>query len=277
LTRAKSTDTLYLTDEQGMAAAVAVHTLPEAEKLGLGSPFNTISPLRAQEMPVVMFALPKLDTLPKDAYIVTITHGGLVKKSSINNLHGPSAQTFRLVNVNNGDRLGWAVLTDGFKELLLVTASGMAIRFKETNVRPMGLLAAGVNGIKLSVGDEVVGCEVLPTIGEIMLVASDGKAKRVEVDDFPTQGRYGKGVIAWEMSEGVKLVGISSGKKNSIITLHLLKAASKMSRLDAAPIRKRSAVRGAPLVTLKAGDAVVNLTQGWEAESYIVVKRNKNS
>ena len=76
-------------------------------------------------------------------------------------------------------------LTDGKKEILLATASGMAIRFSEDDVRPMGLVAAGVNGIKLEVGDEVVGAEVLPAPGEIFLMSTDGKAKRVEEKDFP--------------------------------------------------------------------------------------------
>ena len=93
---------------------------------------------------------------------------------------------------------GWS-LTDGGKEVLLATAQGMAIRFSEEEVRPMGLAAAGVNGIKLGVGDEVIGVQVLPAEGEVFLIASDGKAKRVEQKDFPAQGRYGKGVIGWEL------------------------------------------------------------------------------
>ena len=123
---------------------------------------------------------------------MTITRGGMVKKSLVSDLPGPSAQTFKLVNVNDGDSLGWVVLTDGTKELLLATSRGMAIRFAEQEVRPMGLLAAGVNGIKLGVGDVVIGAQVLPVKGEIFIVASDGKAKRVEEKDFPVQGRYGK-------------------------------------------------------------------------------------
>jgi len=184
-------------------------------------------------------------------------------------LPGPSAQTFRLVNVNDGDSLGWAALTDGRKEVLLATALGMSIRFPEEEVRPMGLAAAGVNGIKLGVGDEVVGMQILPGVGEVFLVASDGKGKRVEVKDFPAQGRYGKGVIAWELPPGVKLAGLGMGKPNAIVTMHLLKAAPKMARLDEAPLRKRSAVRGDTVVEVKPGDAVLGLTEGWTLERFV--------
>jgi DNA gyrase/topoisomerase IV subunit A len=199
----------------------------------------------------------------------------MVKKSLVSELPGPSAQTFRLANVNDVDRLGWVALTDGKKQILLATALGMAIRFNEEDVRPMGLAAAGVNGIKLGVGDEVIGMEVLPGTGELFLVASDGKGKRVDVKDFPVQGRYGKGVIAWELPRGVKLVGLGMGKANVIVTLHLLKAAPKMARLDDAPLRKRSAVRGETVVEVKAGDTLLGLTENWAVERFVVVAKKE--
>ena len=281
LVKANATDTLYLVCERGLAAAVAVHTLPEAERLADGNPFNKQSPLQADEMPVAAFALPssksnKSDGLDlSDCFVLTVTKGGMVKKSTVSELPGPSAQTFKLANVNDGDSLGWVALTDGKKEVLLATALGMAIRFSEEDVRPMGLAAAGVNGIKLGVGDEVVGMQVLPGTGDLFLIASDGKGKRVEVKDFPAQGRYGKGVIAWELPRGVKLAGLGMGKPNAIVTLHLLKAAPKMARLDDAPLRKRSAVRGEAVVEVKAGDALLGLTEGWTVERFVVVGKKE--
>jgi DNA gyrase subunit A len=284
LVKANSTDTLFLVSERGLCAAVAVHTLPEAEKLADGNLFNKQSPLQADEMPVAAFTLParKSDPstgsgqgLPEETCLLTVTCGGMVKKSLVSELPGPSAQTFRLANVNDGDSLGWVVLTDGRKEVLLATAQGMAIRFSEEEVRPMGLAAAGVNGIKLGVGDEVVGVQILPAEGEIFLVASDGKGKRVEQKDFPSQGRYGKGVIGWELPPRVTLAGLATGKKNDIVTLHLAKAAPKMTRLDAAPIRKRSALRGDAVVEVRAGDAVLGVTEGWAVERFVMVGKKE--
>ena len=71
----------------------------------------------------------------------------------------------------------------------------------------MGLVAAGVNGLKLADKDEVVGMEILPAEGEIFLITSEGKAKRVEQKEFPVQGRYGRGVIAWDIPEKIRLAG----------------------------------------------------------------------
>ncbi len=277
LVKANATDTLYLVSKRGLAAAVAVHTLPESEKLADGNPFNKQSPLQADEVPVAAFALPsRKSELPGETTLLTVTRGGMVKKSLVSDLPGPSAQTFRLVNVNEGDSLGWVALTDGRKEILLATALGMAIRFNEEDVRPMGLAAAGVNGIKLGVGDAVVGMQILPGTGDLFLIASDGKGKRVEVKDFPAQGRYGKGVIAWELARGVTLVGLSMGKPNAIVTLHLLKAAPKMARLDDAPLRKRTALRGEAVLEVKPGDMLLGLTEGWAVERFVqLVKKDE--
>jgi DNA gyrase subunit A len=273
LVKAKTTDTLFLVGENGKAAAIAVHTLPQADKLGEGTPWHEPSPLRESDRLAAVFALPvQKSLLPEETYVLSVTRGGMVKKSLASELPGPSAQPFILAKVNEGDALRWILLTDGKSDLLLAASSGFAIRFKEADVRPMGLLAAGVNGIKLGVGDEVIGAEVVPAKGEIFLIASDGKAKRVPVRDFPAQGRYGRGVIAWTLPKGVKLAGLATGKPNHVATLHLLKAAAKSARLDAAPVRKRAAVRGESVVAVKPGDAVLAVVTGWDVERFVKLK-----
>jgi DNA gyrase/topoisomerase IV subunit A len=273
LVRANSTDTLYLASARGLAAAVAIHTLPETEKLSDGAPFNKVAPLKEADRPVSIFALPRRSTLPAEACVLTITRGGMLKKSLLADLPGPSAQTFYLCKVNDGDELGWTVLTDGQKELLLATAAGMAIRFTEEDVRPMGLVAAGVNGVKLGVGDEVIGAQLLPADGDVFVLASDGKAKRIAQTEFPSQGRYGRGVILWDLPKGVKLVGLALGKGTQVVTLHLLKAAPKMTRLDEAGLKKRATTRGDAVVEVKPGDTLLGLTEGWMVERYLTLQK----
>ncbi|MEI6291249.1 MAG: DNA topoisomerase (ATP-hydrolyzing), partial [Chloroflexota bacterium] len=136
LVQANSTDTIYLVSDKGQAAAIAIHTLPETEKLSDGTPFNKLSPLKPLEKPILAFALPRRSNLPEDTCVLTVTRGGMLKKSLVSELPGPSAQTFNLCKVNEGDALGWVALTDGRKELLLATVGGMAIRFSEEDIRP---------------------------------------------------------------------------------------------------------------------------------------------
>jgi DNA gyrase/topoisomerase IV subunit A len=161
--------------------------------------------------------------------------------------------------VNEGDRLGWARVTNGENEILIATAQGMAIRFSEEAVRPMGLAAAGVMGLKLREQDEVVGMELLPQEGDAFLIASDGTAKRVKVAQFPVQGRYGQGVAAWKLPDKIRVVGMAIGKGTVKVTVFLEKLAPKSVRLDEAPLKGRPA-RGKRVIELKVGDSVVRLS-----------------
>ncbi len=273
LVKASTTDTIYFVSKLGKAAAVAAHLIPEAGKLSQGVPWHRVSPLSDTDTLAAVFALPaNKSALGEEICVLTATRFGMIKKSLVIELPGPSSQTFALVKVNEGDKLNTVAITDGKKEILLVTASGMAIRFKEDDVRPMGLVAAGVNGMKLEDKDEVVGAEILPAEGDIFLLTNDGKAKRVDQKDFPVQGRYGKGVVAWDLPGKSALAAVASGKPNHVATIHMTKGAPKSTRLDAAGLRKRASAKGDVVVEVKPGETVTALAVGWMLESYVKVK-----
>ncbi|HEX5840166.1 MAG TPA: DNA gyrase subunit A [Anaerolineales bacterium] len=272
LVKASTTDTVFFVARSGRAAAVAAHIIPQAEKLTQGTMFHRVTPLSENDSLAAVFTLPaQKSILPEETCIVTCTRQGLIKKSLVSELPGPSSQAFVLVRVNEGDRLVEIALTDNkTKDILLVTAQGMAIRFKEEEVRPMGLVAAGVNGIKLYEGDEVVAMATLPAEGEIFILTSDGRAKRVDPKDFPLQGRYGKGVIAWDIGNKVRLAGAVIDKPNHMATIHLTKGAPKSTRLDAAGVRRRASTKGDMIVEVKPGEEVVSINVGWTVEKFQV-------
>jgi DNA gyrase subunit A len=278
LVKASTTDTVYFVARSGRAAAVAAHILPQTDKLSQGALFHRVTPLTDNDSLAAVFALPsRRDRLPEETCVITATKLGMVKKSLVTELPGPSSQTFVLVRVNEGDRLIEVGLTDNkTKDILLVTAQGLAIRFKEEEVRPMGLVAAGVNGLKLADKDEVAGMEILPAEGEIFLITSEGKAKRVEQKEFPVQGRYGRGVIAWDISDKVRLAGVVLDKPNHMATIHLTKGAPKSTRLDEAGIRKRASTKGDVIVDVKPGEEVVSVNVGWTVEKFVVLAARVN-
>ncbi|MBI5951129.1 MAG: DNA gyrase subunit A [Chloroflexi bacterium] len=277
LVKASTTDTIFFVSETGKAAAVAIHIIPEAEKLSDGTIYFKVSPLTEGDPLAAVFAIPSAkSSLGEETCVLTVTRFGMIKKSLITELPGPSAQTFTLSRVNDGDALINVALTDGQKEILLVTAGGMAIRFKEDDVRPMGLVAAGVNGMKLDDNDIVIAAEILPAEGEIFLMTSDGKAKRVPEKDFPKQGRYGKGVVAWSLPKKVNIAGAVSGKPNHMATIFLSKAAPKSTRLDAVAVRKRAATKGDVVVEIKPGDEVLSVNVAWNVDRFVkIVKEEK--
>jgi DNA gyrase subunit A len=274
LVKASTTDTVYFVAKSGRTAAVAAHILPQTDKLSQGTLFHRVTPLTDNDSLAAVFALPsRRDKLPEETCVITATKMGMVKKSLVNELPGPSSQTFVLTRVNEGDRLIEVGLTDNkTKDILLVTAQGMAIRFKEEEVRPMGLVAAGVNGLKLADKDEVVGMEILPAPGgQIFLITSDGKAKRVEQKEFPVQGRYGRGVIAWDISDKVRLAGVVVDKPNHMATIHLTKGAPKSTRLDEVAVRKRAATKGDVVVDVKPGEEVVSVNVNWTVDKFVAL------
>jgi DNA gyrase subunit A len=277
LVRASTNDTVYFVAKSGRAAAVAAHILPQAEKLSQGTLFHRVSPLTDTDSLAAVFALPsRKSALPEETCVITASKLGMIKKSLITELPGPSSQTFVLVRMNEGDRLVEVGLTDNkTKDILLVTAQGMAIRFKEEEVRPMGLVAAGVSGMKLNDKDEVVGMEILPTEGELLLVTNEGKAKRLEQKEFPVQGRYGKGVIAWDLPEKLRLAGAVVDKPNHMATIHLTKGAPKSARLDEVSLRKRAATKGDVVVEVKPGEEVVSVNVSWTVEKFVAEEKGE--
>jgi DNA gyrase subunit A len=181
-----------------------------------------------------------------------------MKKTAIKDLPGPSAQTFTICRVNDGDTLGWCLVTNGKQQILLGTEKGMCIRFSEEDIRPMGLVAAGVNGIKLSIGDEVIGVGLAEKGKEVILIGSDGKGKRNKIEDYPSQSRYGQGVIAWRTSAGNRLAGMLVISKEGQIIVEMSKSASRQVKGVDVTATSRAGIPKS-LIDVKAGDSVIGV------------------
>jgi len=264
LVRVNTRDTLYLVSESGEAAAIPAHTVPEVEKPSQGTHFSKLTPFKEDVQLGSVFGVPPKENRDESWHVITVTEQSMLKKSEISELPGPSAQLFTLVKVNDDDRLVSIRLSDGKKDIFLATSQGMAIRFSEEDVRPMGLVAAGVNGMKLGKEDRIVGMEILPKKGELFFLTASGRAKRVKQDDFPIQGRYGKGVIAWKFPQEDSLAGMTAGKGTMRVTVHLKEFAPKSTRLDDAPLQTRVAQKGKEVVEMREEDRVTLLTIPWE-------------
>jgi len=259
LLKANTHQTMYIAARDGRAAAVAVQAIPEVEKFSDGIPLSKLSPFNEDETIKAMFVVPTKNQLPETCYAMTVSRGGMVKKSDIQELPGPSAQLVTLVKVNEGDELGFAFLTQGTDEVLLATRQGMAIRFSEEDVRPMGLVAAGVNGIKLAEEDCIVGAESVRPGEELLLVADNGKGWRIPETEFPRQGRYGAGVTACKLPEGAQLAGMMQGKKSQTGIVHFKEYAARVVKVSDIVAGKRTKV-GQELVAVKPDDKVIGLS-----------------
>lgn len=255
LAKVSSRDTLMIIADNGKAAAIAVHAIPEAGSLAGGEMLSRVSSLKPSEKVIALFGLPALDKRGP-AYIISVSRSGMVKRTLITELPGPISQSFRMAKVKKDDALIAAWLSKGNTDLLIVSSSGKAIRFAEDEVRATGLLSTGVNGIKLKKGDIVSGALSINSKEDLFFMLSDGQAKRIKVSQFPKQGRYGQGVTAWKLIGQQKLVGVGNQKGTVKASIILDKLSPKSSRLDAISAVGRQA-GGKQIVELKKEDAVI--------------------
>ncbi|MFQ6102519.1 MAG: DNA gyrase subunit A [Anaerolineae bacterium] len=254
---ASTRDTLYLLAANGKAAAFPVHQLPEGVAWeGAGTHYADLTPLTRRDTVVAALALPPSLS---GGYLFFATRQGVVKRVALTDLPGVSSEPFIVIGVEQGDALGWTAVTTGEDQVILVTAAGRAIRFEEKEVRPMGLPAGGVMGVKLGgVEDRVVALAVVRPRSDLFVIASDGKAKRTPLSEYPTQGRYGQGVLTTRITaSSASLAGGCVVQARDPVVLVTEKGAAKTVRAQSAP-RKSRATAGQKIIALRKQDVVVD-------------------
>jgi DNA gyrase subunit A len=197
---ANTHDSLYLLMADGQAMALPVYQLPQARAFGDGAHWAELTGMPRKKHLAAVAVIPP----GSEGYLFLTTLGGVVKRVRLEELPGITSTPFTVINVAEGDSLGWARLTTGGDEIVLATAAGQAIRFKEEDVRPMGLPAGGVMGIKLaSETDGVVAIDVVQPEAYLWSVTDTGLAKATALSDYPLQGRYGQGVVNMKLAKAV--------------------------------------------------------------------------
>ncbi len=259
LIRTNSHQTIFLVTTEGRAAAIASLSIPVQRGEDSAVPAHKIAPLHANDILQSVFTVPIESKELPERYVITISRLGMIKRSLVEELPGVSASDFVLAKINADDELFQVLISDGKQDVLIATANGMCIRFSEDDVRPMGLVAAGVNAIKLKEGDYIVGAALLSEKDEVGLLTRLGSAKRVPSDDFPVQGRYGQGVIGWKLDKSDQIAALIVGKLTDKGISHFRKTASKVFTITNAVGRKRSS-NGQNMYSLKPGDEVIGFT-----------------
>jgi DNA gyrase subunit A len=250
--------TVYAVADNGETAALSVHALPIADEPEKGAKISALVPFTNEHNIKFLFSVPE-DMGDEDGYFMSVSHLGMVKRSLLSDLPGPSANLFTLTKINEGDQLCSIIFTKGGEDVILGTMNGMGIRFNEEDVRPMGLVAAGVGGIKLRDKDVVIGAGVASRRGEILLVSNQGRAKRMAPGVFPTQGRNGYGVITWKLHQGEIAIGMMKGLLTHNGVLHFIEAASRLIHITDAPNCNRTQT-GNKIIDLKKGDEIIDMT-----------------
>jgi DNA gyrase subunit A len=192
---ANTHDTILCFSNHGKVYWLKVYQVPQASRGARGKPIVNLLPLGEGER--INAVLP-VGEYAEGSYVFMATSGGTVKKTPLTQFSRPRASGIIAIDLRD-DRLVGVAITDGDAEILLVSSSGKGIRFSESDVRPMGRGAAGVRGIRLPAGHEVIGLTIVGD-GLLLTATENGYGKRTSIDEFPVQGRGGQGVIAIQTS-----------------------------------------------------------------------------
>lgn len=195
---------LFFTNK-GKVYRLKAYEIPESGRQARGTAIVNLLQLDQDER--VQTVIPVAE-YKEDLYLVLATKNGIIKKSRLMEYANIRKGGLAAVTLRENDELIDVRLTDGKKDIILVTKNGMSIRFNETDARPLGRVSQGVRGIKLSEGDEVIGMGAFIENTSLLVVTENGFGKRTKLSEYKVQTRGGKGVRTYRVTEKTgKLVG----------------------------------------------------------------------
>jgi DNA gyrase subunit A len=249
---------LFFTD-RGRVYRQKVYDIPEGSRNAKGRSLANVIQKQSDEKVTAYLSVTDFDR--EDVYIFMATRNGTVKKTSLKDFANVRSNGIIAVNLDDEDRLIAARLTDGSMEVLIGASSGLAVRFHETDVRPMGRAAAGVKGIALTDDAYVISLNVVRrSDAQVIVVGSRGMGKRTIVEDFRKTKRGAKGVIAMNITEKTgtlcAILEVSDEEDLVVITTNGI-----LIRQPVRDVRQlgRNA-QGVKLIRLEEGDQIADIT-----------------
>ena len=256
---------LMVFSDRGRAYWLKVHAIPDVGPDGKGKAIANLVSMTEGEKIASLLAVRAWE---EDKFVFMGTRKGIVKKTPLSAFQNPRAGGIIAMGVEDDDAVIAVQMTDGTGEILVGTHDGMAIRFPETDVRPMGRTAYGVRGISLREGDSVVAMEVvLPGEGgTVMTVCENGYGKRTDLDEYRVQSRGGVGIISIHTtSRNGRVAGVAYVRGED--ELMLITQLGKVLRMPTSGIRAIGrATQGVRLIEIESEDRVVSVARLAERE-----------
>jgi DNA gyrase subunit A len=254
---------IMIFSDRGRAYWLKVHEIPDVGPGGKGKSIANLVSMEPGERIAAMLAVKEFED---GKFIVMGTRKGIVKKTELSAFSNPRAGGIIAMGVEPDDAVIAAQLTDGSGEVFIATRYGMAIRFHEDDVRPMGRTAYGVRGINLRGDDYVVSMEVVKPGGTLLTVTERGFGKRTEIDEYRVQSRGGVGIIniASTQRNGL-VVGVAYVQEGD--ELLVITQQGMILRMQTNDVRSIGrATQGVTLINIEADDKVVSIARLVEKE-----------
>lgn len=262
---ARSLDTILFFSDKGKVFSEKAYQIPDADRTARGIPIVNVLNLEAGEVITAAVAVPRFD---ETHYCMMATRRGRIKRIALSELASVRPSGMIAISLEEGDQLGWARLTNGSNEIILVTEQGQALRFSEQEVRPMGRSASGVNAIRLDGDDLLTSMEVIEAAGYLLVITRNGFGKRTPLNEYPVKGRATGGVTTINKDALPKIGSITSARivqdadDLTIISANGVVLRTKVKDIS---VSGRSA-RGVILFKPDPGDSVASMARISDAE-----------
>ncbi|MGI0116935.1 DNA gyrase subunit A [Zooshikella sp. RANM57] len=240
-----------------------VYEIPAAGRTSRGRPINNLLSLQADEY---ITAILPVTEFTEGHFVFMATANGTVKKTPLEQFSRPRNAGLRALELDEADHLVGVAITDGEQDVMLVSSSGKAIRFKESDVRAMGRTAKGVRGIRLQEQQKVISLIIPDNDGFILTASENGYGKRSQVAEFPIYGRGGQGVIGMQSSErNGAIIGAIQVWDNDEMMLISDQGTLVRTRIDEISVLGRN-TQGVRLIKLSNGERLVSIERVAEPE-----------
>ncbi len=257
---ARSLDTMLFFSDKGKVYSEKVYQIPDADRTAKGIPLVNILSVGPNEKITAAIAVSNFSS---HGFCIMSTARGRVKRVDLSEFAAVRPSGLIAMNLDEGDTLGWARLTDGNDEVIFVTENGQALRFKETAVRAMGRQAAGVNGIKLKKGDLVTSMDVVQPDGALLIVTTNGFGKQTPLKEYAPKGRATSGNYTIDpkaIPATGKIAAARVVQKDDDLTI--ITANGVAIRIKVKDVKQAGrATRGVHLIKPQEGDSVASVAR----------------
>ncbi len=257
---ARTLDTILFFSDKGKVYSEKAYQIPDADRAAKGIPISNVLSMSTGELITAAVAVP--DFVAAE-YCTMATRNGKIKRVELSEFSSVRPSGLIAITLEEGDELGWAHLTDGEDEIILVTEQGQALRFNEASVRSMGRTASGVIGIGLSEGDHVASMEVVETNGELLVITTAGYGKCTSLTEYPPKGRATGGVQTID-PKSLKVIGNIAAARvvQPMDELTIISTGGVVLRTRVKDIKHGSRITKCDLlIALEGGDNVASLAR----------------
>jgi DNA gyrase subunit A len=269
---ANTHDSLLFFSDSGKVFRTPVYEIPEGSRIAKGRGLLNFLELSSQDKVLSLIPLQKDFKKEETKYLIMVTKNGIIKKTALEEFKNIRRSGLIAISLKKGDLLKKVCKTRGEDEMILATKQGQSIRFKEKDIRAMGRSAAGVRGIKLKKGDEVIGMDVIKPIRQLtekekkqktkqylLVVSENGYGKRTELKQYNLQKRGGVGVKTAKITQKTGGLVVSKVLKEEEDLISVSQQA-QVIRIKIGSISKLSrATQGVRIMRLNKGDKVVSV------------------